>query len=238
MKRVTVSLVALLSLTTSACRDAHSAHAEPEHHAHEDHNNPHDHADESAVTFDESHGLHVPPETAAALGVNTAVVEQHPLVHRIRLTGRVFDPGPPARVTVSLPLAEADDLATHQLTGATLERIDRSTARSNRRAEVIFSLDRPDATHGTFLDFELTAADHAPAIVVSKSAVLDSAAGDFVYLVHDDHFRRTPVRTHAHSSDTVEILAGLSLGDRIVTSAVVNLWLTELRLTKRGGHSH
>ncbi|MBK9991892.1 MAG: hypothetical protein IPP19_14495 [Verrucomicrobia bacterium] len=49
---------------------------------------------------------------------------------------------------------------------------------------------------------------------------------------------RTAVKPGANDGEYIEILDGLYAGDVIATAAVEQLWLTELRLTKGGGHSH
>ena len=41
-----------------------------------------------------------------------------------------------------------------------------------------------------------------------------------------------------HFSQFIEITDGLYAGDVVATGGVEQLWLTELRLTKGGGHSH
>jgi len=62
--------------------------------------------------------------------------------------------------------------------------------------------------------------------------------GTFVYVVNGNFYLRTAVKTGARSTDFVEITDGLYAGDVVVTTPVNQLWLSELRLTKGGGHSH
>ena len=68
--------------------------------------------------------------------------------------------------------------------------------------------------------------------------MLDTATGAFVYVVNGEAYLRTPVKTGASDADHVEIADGLYAGDTVVASPVNQLWLSELRLTKGGGHSH
>ena len=75
-------------------------------------------------------------------------------------------------------------------------------------------------------------------MTVPRAALLDTALGTFVYLINGEAFLRTPVTTGAMDDDIVEITDGVFEGDTVVTSPVSQLWLTELRLTKGGGHSH
>ena len=82
------------------------------------------------------------------------------------------------------------------------------------------------------------AAQSAPVLTVPRSAVLEAAGGTFVFVVNGATYLRTAVKTGARSADHVEITDGLYAGDTVVTTAVDQLWLAELRLTKGGGHSH
>ena len=75
-------------------------------------------------------------------------------------------------------------------------------------------------------------------LTVPRSALLDSAAGLFVYVVNGEFYLRTPVKVGARSADFIEITDGLYAGDSVVATPVEQLWLAELRLTKGGGHSH
>ena len=70
------------------------------------------------------------------------------------------------------------------------------------------------------------------------STLLRTATGTFVYVVNGASLLRTPVKPGASDTTHVEILDGLYAGDLVATAGVEQLWLTELRLTKGGGHSH
>jgi multidrug efflux pump subunit AcrA (membrane-fusion protein) len=73
---------------------------------------------------------------------------------------------------------------------------------------------------------------------VPRSALLDTATGTFVYVVNGPAYLRTPVKVGVMSTDYIEITDGLYAGDAVVSAPVNQLWLSELRLTKGGGHSH
>jgi len=73
---------------------------------------------------------------------------------------------------------------------------------------------------------------------VPRSALLRTATGTFVYVVNGANLLRTPVKSGANDGEYIEILDGLYAGDVVATAGVEQLWLTELRLTKGGGHSH
>jgi Cu(I)/Ag(I) efflux system membrane fusion protein len=57
------------------------------------------------------------------------------------------------------------------------------------------------------------------ALTVSVDTVLRTGSGDFVVLAEAaNHFTRTPVRLGAEAGDRVEVLEGLSAGQRVVTN--------------------
>jgi hypothetical protein len=63
--------------------------------------------------------------------------------------------------------------------------------------------------------------------------------GHFVYVVNGAQPGCAPPSNPAPATaHHVEILDGLYAGDIVATAGVEQLWLTELRLTKGGGHSH
>ena len=68
--------------------------------------------------------------------------------------------------------------------------------------------------------------------------ILRTATGSFAYVARDGFFSRTPVKTGARDGEWVEIVEGLETGEAVASAAVEQLWLTELRLTKGGGHGH
>ena len=70
---------------------------------------------------------------------------------------------------------------------------------------------------------------------VPQSALLRTATGTFVYVVNGANLLRTAVKLGANDSEYID---GLYAGDVVATAGVEQLWLTELRLTKGGGHSH
>jgi multidrug efflux pump subunit AcrA (membrane-fusion protein) len=190
------------------------------------------------VSFKEGRGLSLNPEVIQALGLRTAEAEERPLADNIRLIAQVFETGPRVLACATVPAAEAEHFEQHPFQGAKLVRIDRSTATATRLVDLIVALDRTDTPAiGEFVEV-IFAAEPTTVLAVSSTALLDSAAGTFVYVVNGEYYLRTPVKTGARSSDYVEITDGLYAGDVVVTAPVEQLWLAELRLTKGGGHSH
>lgn len=223
----------LLALALAGCGAQKPAAADGEH----AHDEAHEHAgDAASVQFKEDAGLLLPAETAAALGLKTATVTERVITGRFEVTASVFDPGPPARASSIVPAAVADELARHPPVEATVLAVRRDLSPALNQVEIVLALPGTPAA-GSTVTLQLSgSARTSPA--VPRSAVLRSAAGTFVYRVNESHLLRAPVRTGADDGEYCEILDGLHTGDVVATTAVEQLWLTELHLTKGGGHSH
>ena len=212
--------------------DNHSGHAHDEH-AHE----------ESAAagilqtTFKEGVGITFPEETSKALGLTTVEAEEKTLPFTLSLTAQIFDAGPPALGSVSVSTKTAEAIASKNISGARLVRVDRGAASVTGEADLILSLDSKQAV-GDFVSLTLTSENNEPAVVVPKSALLRTTEGTFVYVLNGKSFLRTAVKLGRTFPDQVEIADGLYAGDSVVSRPVEQLWLTELRFTKGGGHSH
>lgn len=200
----------------------------------DEHGHEHGHDDDSNATarFEEGHGLELAAGTATAIGLTTARAERRSLSATAEITATVFDAGPPARASALVPLAVADAfaadprvLATHRDTLNALGQIELVVAAPER------------STVGTTLSLQL----RTPArdtLGVPNSAVLRTATGVFIYVQRGEHWLRTPVTTGAAEGGFTAITDGLADGETVAVTAVEHLWLTELRLTKGGGHSH
>lgn len=205
---------------------------------HEGHDHgAHDHAgNESPVRFKEGSGLQLSAETSTAIGLQTGPVEERILQPVHELTASVFDAGPPARASALVSAALADKLAQHPPTEVKILAIHREFSSAVPQVEIVLALPGNPAV-GSTLKLSL----HGPASTgptVPRSALLRTATGVFVYVVNGTSLLRTPVTAGASDGNHIEILDGLYAGDVVATAGVEQLWLTELRLTKGGGHSH
>lgn len=190
------------------------------------------------VSFKEGRGLALNPDIIRALGLKTAEAEERSISAEMKLLAQVFEITPRILASASVPEAEAERLEKQVYTGAKLVRVDRASATATRRVDAVFTLERsPAPQFGEFVELTL-ASEPRSALTVPRSAILDGATGSFVYVVNGENYLRTPVKIDARSGDFVEITDGLYAGDVVVTTPVNQLWLSELRLTKGGGHSH
>ena len=212
-----------------------------------DQHSGHDHGDHThgeaasgggvLTSFKEGVGLSFPEETRRAIGLATVEVEERLLPISVSVTAQVFDSGLPSLATASVPLAQAEALAGKSVTGGRIVRIDRTAASITGEAELILALDSVHAG-GDFVTLTLTAETPFPVMAIPRSGLLRTTAGTFAYVANGAAFLRTPVSVGASSADGVEITDGLYTGDIVVARPVEQLWLTELRLTKGGGHAH
>jgi len=236
-------LTALLILAGCAKQEEHDAHDHDAHdHAHDDDHHGHDHeahADEDGdapARFVEGRGLLLADRTAEALGLATSRAELQFVTPSYEVSASVFEAGAPARASSFVPVELADALETPSVEGAKLIHIRRELVGALKQAELVFEIPGK-ATVGSTLTLQLTT-PRREGLSVPRSALLHTATGTYLYVVNKDHLLRTPVKTGAGDQDRVEILDGLHPGAVVVIAAVEQLWLTELRLTKGGGHSH
>ena len=188
-----------------------------------------------AAIFKEDHGLQFSAETAEAIGLRTAAAKIVPLSPEMRITVQVFQAEPAALASAPVTGAQAAALADATVDGGRVVRIDRSGESATGRAEMIVALEGRRSV-GDFLVVSFKGRP-ASVLAVPRGAVLDSAAGKFVYLSSGGYYLRTAVKTGASNDEFVAIPDGLKAGDVIVTAPVQTLWLTELRLTMAGGDS-
>lgn len=252
--RVSLTLFCGVALTLAGCGKTHShddghdhgqeAKSEPAHdHADEakgggdaakDHDHDHGHEEESGAfaRFEADHGLELAPETAAAIGLTSARAQTRTLAARSEITATVFDAGPPARASAFVPVAIAETFASDPRILAA----HRDTLDALGQIELIVTVPGNPSVGSTHA-LELRAPPRE-VLCVPDAAVLRTATGVFVYVQRGAHWSRTAVTTGARGGGFTAITAGLTTDDTVVTSAVEHLWLTELRLTKGGGHSH
>lgn len=123
---------------------------------------------------------------------------------------------------------------------ARLMRVDDSLKSAAQTVETLLEI--PDSSNSLMVGSSVKATFHhgkrQGVMAVPPSALLKTSEGDFVYVQNGKHLFRTPVQVGTGNAEWVEIKDGLMEGDIIAGNKVETLWLTELRATKGGGHSH
>ena len=209
------------------------AHTEEDGH---DHGGTEAAAPAAPARFKEGQGLWLAERTRQALGLETAEAEERAVTPVFEITATVFDSGPPARASAFVPATVAAALERHPPPGAGILTVRRDLVGTLGQVEIVLAVPGAPAV-GTTVALRL-AGPPRPNLTVPASALLRTATGTFVYVVNGDHLLRTPVQPGSSDGAVLEILDGLYAGDVVATAAVEQLWLTELRLTKGGGHSH
>jgi multidrug efflux pump subunit AcrA (membrane-fusion protein) len=230
---------------------------------HDDDHGHHDDDDNENVgaSFETGQGLLLGDEAKQQIGLQVASVEE--MIHPVRFTAnaRVYEtahahmPGEGQRsdhdshAVAIVQTGQANLLKPGQSVevktgdGKTVKgrlvRVDTETTKAIGQAEAIIDLPDPDhrIEFGSFAKATFNCGDRR-ATAIPRSALLETAGGTFVYVLHDDRFLRTSVRPGVSSEDFVEIAEGLQEGDAVVSKGAIDLWLIELRFTKGGGHSH
>jgi len=224
----------------------------------------HEHEEASGAEFKEGAGIQLGDEAREAIGLQTAEVSRQKLALEFTATARVFHeahthadefPGHkqgqayanamiPSEKAALLQIGQAIELEhPGHLSGTklrgSLRSLDRETARAIGQVEAVIEI--PDADErlqfGAFLTARFAGTERL-ATVIPRSALVDAATGTFVYAQNGGRWLRTPVKAGGANENFVEILDGLFEGDLVVSKGASDLWLTELRFTKGGGHSH
>jgi HlyD family secretion protein len=88
------------------------------------------------------------------------------------------------------------------------------------RVELIFNRAPPGLNRGQTLDIRITLGSTAPALVAPVGGWLESGGGSSAFVLDADggHARRRAVKTGRRNPEQVEILSGLRVGERIVTT--------------------
>ncbi len=259
-KMIILMLVAIIGWALAGCGPKSTGHQEGES---EEAHGGHDHGNAGAegATFSEGKGIQLMEETKKAIGLSTAEAEERELTPVVSVEAQVYrsasEPSRPGReqtgsayATAYLPprlassLKTGDTATVHTATGEFSARVWRIEAISRdavNNEEVILEIADKDAALrvGDFVSGEVTQSRGAASVVaIPRSAVLETAAGKFVFVENGKFLLRTPVTTGAESADYIEISDGLYSGDVVATQPAETLYLIELRSTKGGGHSH
>ena len=117
----------------------------------------------------------------------------------------------------------------------TVGQLDKSVNPVLGDMEVTVHIAEP-VERGTLLEATFRAEPGEPVTAVPRSALLLAAEGTFVFVANGKDLLKTPVKVGIGNAEFVEVTDGVLTGDQVASSAVRQLWLTELMFTK-GGHS-
>lgn len=263
-----VALCAVIALTSGCGKkDSHDDHGDDHGHSH-GHSHGHGHEDgkddhddhaghghgEEGVAFKEGQGLILSDEIRNFLGLEMVLVTEEKLPLEISFTAQVYGEttanDPAARkfkASGLISTAQGEQVRGGQAVtftnqaGNTITGTVIKAQLSPGLGETELTLEFPAVAElktGDFVVVKLALTNETKALVIPRSAYLRAADGDFVYLVNGEAYLRTPVKIGAQTEQFIAITDGLKVGQSVVSQSVEMLWLTELRLTKGGGHSH
>ncbi len=223
------------------------------------------HGDEEAsVNFEAGKGVIFSKETMDSLGIQVVEVGEQELESILVVTAQVYrsaDETSSASGTFKTGHAYATALIAVDMTNgvnesrritiqmpntkgseqsARLMRVDDSLKSATQTVEALLEI--PDTSNSLVVGSSIKAMFHhggrQSVMAIPRAALLKTAEGDFVYVQNGKHLLRTSVQVGTGNADWVEIKDGLLEGDVIAGNKTETLWLTELRATKGGGHSH
>jgi hypothetical protein len=215
---------------------------------------------EQSVSYEVGKGLILKPETAEAIGLKFASVSEESLSSRAELEAQVYlaagDAMPAhnlnqrsAYASAVIPEDQAKQLnvgdrvtltkGKDELSGR-LTKISSSSGGGEHQTSLTLEIADPKSLlHvGEFIHVAVIGSlAKKRTLSIPKAALLETIAGSFVFVKREGHLLRIPVVTGTVAGDSVEITEGLTVGDKVVLAPVELIYLTELRLTKGGGHA-
>jgi len=215
---------------------------------------------EQSVSYKEGKGLLLKPETAEAIGLQFASVSEQPLSSSIELEAQVYlaagDAMPAHNLNPRSAYASAviDANEAKQLNVGDRVTLTKGKDEFSGRLTKISSYPGGGG-HQTSLTLEIAdPKSHLhvgefihvavigplakkPMLSIPKAALLETITGSFVFVEREVHLLRIPVVAGTVAGDSVEITEGLTVGEKVVLAPVELIYLTELRLTKGGGHA-
>jgi len=205
---------------------------------------------EGAPTYKEGKGISLSKISKTSIGLNTVAVSEKQIVPQFTTEVQVYQKGNEttdalaagyitpeyaAKLKISQAVKLKSEKGGQELIGK-LSRLDAQAKNSTGQIEAIVSISDAAGklSNGDSLQATFSTGEKRTAIVVPRSALLQSTEGDFVYVENGEHFMRSAVKVGEAFDDSLEILDGLYEGDVVVVSGLQPLWLAELRFVKGG----
>jgi hypothetical protein len=238
-------------------------------HGHDHAEGAHEHGEEAhgataGITYSEKDGLHISPETAKFIGLETAEVGERKIAGELRFSARIYRAASEARFASVQPMAaatalasgfissaEATKLQVGQVINVTAEGEGNFSARVTAviadqfagQSEVLLAITDKEGklTSGKFVAATVPFGGEATVVSVPRGALLRTTDGDFVYTMNGDAFVRAAVKLGAVNTEFAEITDGLYSGDHIIVKPAMTFWLAEIQALRGGqscGHHH
>jgi multidrug efflux pump subunit AcrA (membrane-fusion protein) len=209
------------------------------------------------ILFREGKGLEIPEKTRASLKLKVSEVSEGELQSTLIRTGQIYK-GPEEHSTekektslasVMLIPSDAEGIDAHSkvlVNGADsgiVAAVNRTALSATGQVEVLVAIRDKSAKYkvGNSVQVGFSSTSKDRVTLISRSALLETVSGNFVYVPNGKYFFRTAVTVGTKTDTTVEVTDGLYPGDEVVSEPVMSLWLAELQATKGGvgcAHGH
>lgn len=219
----------ILILTNALLLSAEEAHQDE--HGHEEETEEH-----SSASFKVDIGLTLNDEAINTLGIKTTQAKEEMFAESYEVSASVFYVGSPAKANAIIPLEVAEKIKDVPQDRVKVLGVKTEVYPALRLVEVLFEIPE-ELKVGTTVPLKLRGVSRR-SVVIPKSALLQNTEGAFVYMLSNGAYKRTPVNAGASNEEYFEVKKGLAAGTEVVNQGVEQLWLTELRFTKGGGHGH
>lgn len=201
-------------------------------------NTPPETPPENGAQFKKGEGLSITDQMAQSIGLKMEEVSEEKVAANLT----IFFRGEPGTKNANawVTAKQAENIrpgtvfeTTEPSQKITVQSVEKSSFSSTADWEVIATAESLLPQTG-----EVKAALQLPAggtvTAVSRSTLLTTAEGHFVYAKNGEFYLRTPVKVGAMNDSHVEILEGLYAGDEVVASPVMSLWMAELQVLRGG----
>ncbi|MEO6054785.1 MAG: hypothetical protein ABIP97_12305 [Chthoniobacterales bacterium] len=196
--------------------------------------------------FKTGRGVSLPESMRKSLGIQVEDVAEQKIIPLIRIQLQIL-PRTHAGAEASGWISSAEAVKIHsgqavrlllpdgEAANATVQRVEKAAYAALGDFEVTIGT-KASLVPGTPVVGIIEAPSTGDVVVVPQSALMKNAEGEFVYVVNENYYKRTPVDTGSRNDKFIEIKDGLYAGDQIVVAQVMPLWMTELQ-TLRAGQS-
>lgn len=164
---------------------------------------------------------------------------------RVWIVGRVFEPDIAAvrtASTASFRLLGRDGALTLESLAGHLVTIGELVDTRTRTVPIVFEVANQDRSLkiGQFVEIEIDTGGGAETLAVPEAAIYDDGGRDVVFVQPEgESFRKRRVRTGARQKGFVELVSGVSEGERVATVGGYEIYLQSVSKTiPEHGHAH
>lgn len=127
---------------------------------------------------------------------------------------------------------------THELNGSVIS-YGKTTAQNSFYTPLFFEIDKTsELIPGSYTEVYLRVHTHGKTMVLPKTALLEDQGTYYVFVKKGAEFEKSYVKLGGTDGKNVQILSGISTGDRVATKEVYRIKLSKTGSAIPHGHSH